>query len=525
MDDTEIIATSPPNTSGTIDITIITTNGETSPNNNTKFTYNSGPVITSVLPNSGSINGGVIITINGTGLLNTTNVSFGTNLPAVILDNEDTILNVLSPSSDLSGIVDIQIITPYGTSSINQNDQFEYIEPNLLIPSIFSVYPNRGSSLGGTFVSISGENFIFDNFTNVYFGINLATNVNVVSNNLITCYSPEGTQIISGNPFHITVSNSNGTSVQNTNDEFTYEIGNIIVSDTSYNGKLYAIYAAGGFKIEQGFPSIYLAPQTPITEYDVTNALQVSYDVRLLNYKIGILKDSSNQYIIDSSFNTRTNRFPVDSITITSTEFVNNMSTNQVLSVGTYSTLYSSFSNYVNAYFSYAGGFETLFSNISYYDINNGVFDANSFINIITESIDISGAYVSALQGSVQINNINNILRYAIDTNVFGNRNPQTGTTASDPNNSANYGMADGFLAGDFIMIPTGTQITLQLVIQLENYLPINNKGPINVNSDNTDFTYKYNNSLYTQTTTATLTDIKRVLTAPLLLRLDNLSY
>ena len=289
----------------------------------------------------------------------------------------------------------------------------------------------------------------------------------------------------------------------------------------SYNGVFYAMYAQGGYTIEQGLPTIRLAPQTPIVRYDITNALQVKFDVRTFNKKLGLLKDASNIAIMDTSYNYIINRFPNDTITLNASEFVSGTTKEQVISLGTYSTLYSDFNQYVNTYFGYAGGFASLFASVSQYEYNQGVFDASAFIYIINgKSLDASGAYVNNLTGSITLYNINNMLSYAVDGNVFANRDPSNGTTASDPNDRSNYGVGDGFLAGDLIYIPQGTTITVKLAIESENYNPLNNNNSNQISSNIT----LYGNSNYTISTTSTLTNIQRVLTAPLVIKLDNLS-
>jgi hypothetical protein len=304
----------------------------------------------------------------------------------------------------------------------------------------------------------------------------------------------------------------------------TLSVNSFPPTDASYSGTYYSIIAQGGYDISQGLPTINLASQTPIATYDLTNAVKVRYDVRTFNTKLGIRKDASNVSIIDSSFNAVADRFPNDTITISAAEFVSGVNASQVISVGTYSSLYSDFNLYVNTYFGYAGGFSSLFASVNNYNYNNSVFDASAFINIITgKSIDASGESVSNLAGSITILNVNNLLRYAVDANVFGNRNPNTGNTASDPSNNRDYGMIDGFLAGDIIYIPEGTTVTLSLAITSENFNPINNIGPNNTNQIS-NYSQKYGSSYYTEATVASLTGITRTLKAPLVFILSNLS-
>ena len=293
----------------------------------------------------------------------------------------------------------------------------------------------------------------------------------------------------------------------------------------AFIGQFYAFLATGGFTIEQGFATVKLIQENPLSKYDMTNALQVKYDVALFNKKLGIIKDYANKTVIDSSFILASDRFPNDVITITADEFVQNMTAQQVISVGTYYSLYSDYVNYVSTYFGYSGGYASLFSQASEFNINNGVFDANAFINIINgQSADTSGNYINNLTGSISIYNINNLLRFAIDGNVFGNRDPASGTTASDPNHQANYGMLDGFVAGDVILVPNGTTITLRLMVDPELYGPVNNIGPSNVSNltQQSNFIQKYGANNYTESSSASYTNITRVLTAPLMIKLVN---
>jgi hypothetical protein len=266
-----------------------------------------------------------------------------------------------------------------------------------------------------------------------------------------------------------------------------------------------------------------------------------------------------NINVTSTTFDEEADAFPDDYIDITAEEFVSGMSESQVISVGTYSTIYSDFIEFVNTYFGYAGGFSSLFSGASEFDINGGVFNAATFMSIITETSPIvpDMSNVKAVTGTVRISSVNELLKYAIDGDVFNNRNPQQGTgNASNPSTDAsgeavsstlyksNYGMADGFIAGDLIFIPEGTTVKLHLVIDSENYYPLNSIGPSNVsNLINTmdalrtlDISYKdasgneeiyrtsTNAKLLTETTTATTTNIDRTLTAPLLMKLANLS-
>jgi hypothetical protein len=250
----------------------------------------------------------------------------------------------------------------------------------------------------------------------------------------------------------------------------------------------------------------------------MTNALQITFDVRSFNSKMGLYKDASNTYIINTEYDYVNDVFPTDSITITTADILN-IDTSQIMSVGSYSTVYSDFINYVKEYFGYVGGFTTLFSNAETFSYNDGIFDASAFMQIIQTTSDSSGGYTD-LSGNITISNITKLLRTAVDSNAFGNRNVTTGTTSSDPSNNSNYGVADGFIEGDLIFVPTGISITLNLDIDTESFLsPLNNIGPDNVGQSS-----NYVNGNFSQVSSATTSSIKQTITAPLLIKLMNLS-
>jgi len=149
-------------------------------------------------------------------------------------------------------------------------------------------------------------------------------------------------------------------------------------------GYYYSFTGSGGFVGESGAPAVRYDLNESFEKYDMTDAVQVLYDVKTFNSKIGLFKDVSNIIITDTSFNDASDNFPIDELSITADEFVNGMQTDQVISVGRLNTIYDEFSDFVKQYFSH-GGFESLFSNTSNYTINDGIFDASAFLHIITE--------------------------------------------------------------------------------------------------------------------------------------------
>ena len=331
----------------------------------------------------------------------------------------------------------------------------------------------------------------------------------------------------------------------------------------SYYGaaaQFYAFSATGGFSMNQGFNQIKFQTENAISTFDLTNAVQVSFDVRAFNRKLGIFKDTDNITLLPAAqnvgegagiyYDTVNDQFvntasgsPVafDSITLTADQFRTGLTNaSQVLSVGYYNTLYSDFISYVKSYFGYAGGFSTLFQNAETFNYNNGLFDGSALINLINASgipmTDPSAAFIQNVSGSITIPNVTEVLRFAVDSNCFGNRTPAVtsaagSNTSTDPTDHSNYGVQDGFIAGDLIWVPTGTTVTLGVGIDSEAVSSaLNNIGPaatsalISQLNSSVALNYTQSGAPFSSQTSATLTKISRTLTAPLVIRLDNLS-
>ena len=300
------------------------------------------------------------------------------------------------------------------------------------------------------------------------------------------------------------------------------------VSEGVMVSNMYTFSANGGFVMQRGFDDIKLREETPVETYDVTDSVQILFDVATFNAKLGLIKNPTNTSVIISQFNAVTDQFeadsePIDSITISSTEFKTGLvKAQQIISVGRYSSLYSDFKNYVSSYFGFDGGFSSLFVAASEFSIDNdNHFDSASMLSLLTGATsDGSGAYISDLSGSITVVNVTKSLRHAVNTNCFGNRSPTTGGTAVDPANISNYGVADGFVAGDLVWINAGTMVKLNLNIDTEGFNPVNNVGPQNSLTQITN----YSSGNFSRQTTATTTNINRTVRAPLLLKLVDAS-
>jgi hypothetical protein len=221
--------------------------------------------------------------------------------------------------------------------------------------------------------------------------------------------------------------------------------GNVNASqDTTLTGAKYVFEATGGYFNSQTFKDITMYQQKQITKYDVTGAVEVKYPASVMNDYIDVGSTTK------SWWNDEEMKFITNSLSISHTDFVNNVNTaDKVITVGKLSTLYSDFSRYVLTYFGFTSkannvanvstglnaagaggvavgaqdfGFNTLFSNEFNFNPNNGIFGPQEFIDLIHGNVEkadaVDGAYNSALSGSIDISNITQLLRDAVSASA-----------------------------------------------------------------------------------------------------------
>jgi hypothetical protein len=274
-----------------------------------------------------------------------------------------------------------------------------------------------------------------------------------------------------------------------------------------YGGPVYAFAATDGFVMERQFADIALRPADIIPRFDVVDSVQIAVAASVLNAKLG-------------TYDTVDDCFKIDDEETTSIEFTSDnlrtalASEEDVISVGSLVTLYSDFKTYVGTYFGFNGGFETLFAAATEFTIDeDDLFEADSLVALIagTAADDTTHPYTKIMTGSITISNITKLLRYAVDSNCFGNRVP----SGTDPTDETNFGVNNGFLPNDLIWVPAGITVTLRLAIDAESFNPINNRGPIYATQDTV-----VEEGNFSSTTSATTTLIERIVKVPMLIRL-----
>lgn len=185
------------------------------------------PVVSGLSASSGS--GGNTITINGldfSGGAGMTKVYFGSVAASSIQIVSDTQIIVTVPSQASGTVVDVTVVSPYGTSAKVAADKFTYGGSVIAAPVVTGISPSMGPVSGGTVVTISGS--AFTGASAVYFGAQAATSYTINSDSSITATAPAET----AGTVDITVKNSGGTSLNGTADQFTF-VSQAIVSAVS----------------------------------------------------------------------------------------------------------------------------------------------------------------------------------------------------------------------------------------------------------------------------------------------------
>ena len=203
----QITATVPAGSAGTVDVTVTTAVGTSAINRpGDQFTYTTAPAVTAISPTSGPSAGGTSVTITGNNLAGATAVKFGGNAGTILSIGPTTIV-ATSPAG--TGIVDVSVTTPAGTSATSAADKFTYIPP---APTIIGFTPTTGPAAGGTSVTITGTNL--GGATAVTFGTTAAV-ITANTATSITVTSPAGTGAVT-----LTVTTPGGTVTSN--GKFTY---------------------------------------------------------------------------------------------------------------------------------------------------------------------------------------------------------------------------------------------------------------------------------------------------------------
>ncbi len=163
-----------------------------------------------ITPFSGPEAGGTIVILTGSHLTGATAVYFGGTLATSFNVLSDSSIEAVSPPG--TGSVYVTVITSAGTSPKQICDLFTYIPP--FVPD-FCISPSSGPEVGGTIVTLTGDNLA--GTTAVSFGGIPAASFTVNPDGTITAVSPPGIGSV-----YVTVTTSFGASLQQPCILFTY---------------------------------------------------------------------------------------------------------------------------------------------------------------------------------------------------------------------------------------------------------------------------------------------------------------
>ena len=208
-------AASPPGT-GVVDVTVTSPGGTSATGPQDRFSYL--PVVASISPAFGPGAGGTKVTIAGDNLCQATGADFGSAAAATFsvakVTGQPSACVVRAASPPGTGVVDVTVTSPGGTSATGPQDRFSYL------PVVASISPAFGPGAGGTKVTIAGDNLC--QATGADFG-SVAARFAVAKTNtagvcVVLATSPPGTGVVD-----VTVTSPGGTSATGPQDQFSYQ--------------------------------------------------------------------------------------------------------------------------------------------------------------------------------------------------------------------------------------------------------------------------------------------------------------
>ena len=222
---TSITAQTPAGSVGAKSVAVTTASGTATKASAFKYVV-PVPTITSIAPTSGTTLGSTAFTITGTNLTGVTSVKVNgvaaTNLVVV----SPTSITAQTPAGK-AGAKSVAVTTAGGTAT--KAKAFTYVVP---VPTITSIAPTSGTTLGGTTFTITGTNLT--GATRVKVNGVAATNVVVVSATSITAKTPKGT----AGAKSVTVTTAGGTATKA--GGFTYTAGDKIAGGNNNRGGVVA---------------------------------------------------------------------------------------------------------------------------------------------------------------------------------------------------------------------------------------------------------------------------------------------
>ncbi|WP_199229142.1 putative Ig domain-containing protein [Caulobacter endophyticus] len=223
------------------------------------------PSISNLSPVNGPTSGGTAVSLTGQNFTGATVTIDGATVTPTV--HTDTGITFTTPAH-AAGLVAVVVTTAGGTASSN----FTYVAP----PTVTSVSPTAGPTIGGTSVVITGTGFTNASGPGgVKFGATNATTYTVNSDTQITATSPAN----AAGTYDITVTTVGGTSAASAADQYTYIAAPTVtsVSPTAgpTSGGTSVIITGTGFTTTSGASGVRFGA-TNATGYTVDSDTQIT---------------------------------------------------------------------------------------------------------------------------------------------------------------------------------------------------------------------------------------------------------
>ena len=257
------------------------------------LTLTSSAAVSSVSPSSGSIYGGVVLTITGNGFATSTSsvqVLVGTSTCTITQLTTGQIQCVVPAQGSASSPATIRVVS----NSVIFPGSFTFTYSSGSTPTISSISPTSGTS--GQTLTISGSNFISGQTTVSIGGTPCA--IGTVTSGSITCTvgsSPAGNQ-----PVVVSVS-STGNSAATTQFLYSLQVTSISPSQGSYGGGQSVVVTGDGFNTSgvsvticgQACQSVSVSSNTQLTCVTPSATVSSSNTTCSLTVAVGSLTQST----------------------------------------------------------------------------------------------------------------------------------------------------------------------------------------------------------------------------------------
>ncbi|GAA0137573.1 hypothetical protein YSY43_44140 [Paenibacillus sp. YSY-4.3] len=199
---TEVKALVPAGYQGTAELKLINTDGQAAV---ATYVYYDDPIITSVSPNNGALEGNTLVQVRGSAFMRGAKVKFGDTYATNVTFSHSGYVSATTPAGIAPGTVDVTVENPdERTATLPQS--FTYNEPPKM--TISSISPATGLVTGGETITVNGT--LIQPGTKVFFGDIEGTNYKYSSLTYILVNAPANPN---AGPVDVRVEGPNGYSV------------------------------------------------------------------------------------------------------------------------------------------------------------------------------------------------------------------------------------------------------------------------------------------------------------------------